>query len=276
VTVIFAYMLEGDEFVVLLGSAGAAIYGLIRLSFPRMPALYFRHNMSGVGLARLAIVLGLCWIAYVLWNHADPSVVDIYRVFYLVMGLAVVVWCGPVAARAAGARFQQDVIERRNPRAALIVAVMILATGLIFGGSLWGEADPVGDDEGGWWIPVGFFVAGWLCLIVAVGLYTWRDSGGSLSRLRQQRQLRDALGPALYMLSSAAILTESVAGDFHGWGHGLTAVGAIGGMLISRELMGGITGKMNPDHPARTLEPVIYIVWGAGFWWVTRTFLGTP
>ncbi len=98
----------------------------------------------------------------------DPD--DIAQ-FRQVMGLAVITWLGPEAAQAAGIRYQQDVMERRNPRAALIVGVTILATGLIFGGALGGEADPVGDDEGDWWIPAGSFLVGWLCLVISTKLY---------------------------------------------------------------------------------------------------------
>lgn len=259
-------MLEGDEFFVFVVSAVAATAGFVRHMFPRMPALYFRRTF-GLGLARAAVALAAGWITYVLWNHADPSVTGIYRLFYLVMGVAVVLWFGPVLSAAAGARFRIDVVERHNPRAALILAVALLATGLIFGGSIWGEADPVGDDEGGWWIPLGFFLFGWACLIIATILYLFRDGGAAYDKAHRERQWKTALPPAFYMLSTSTILAEAVSGDFYGWGHGLTAVGAIGGMLITRVLIAPLTARAGP-----AFESALYIVWGAAFWFISGMF----
>jgi hypothetical protein len=262
-------MLYGSENIVFWGALVAAVIGLFGLSFPRMPTLYFRHT-AGLGLARVAVAAGLAWTAYVLWNHADPSVVGVYRPFYLVIALACILWFGPAAARAMGVRFQQDVVERHNLRAAWILAAMMLATGLIFGGSVWGDADPGGDGEGGWWIPMGFFLSGWSCLVVAAGLYAWRDGHGSLRRLRRRRDPRDAAAPALYLLSAGAVLTESVAGDFYGWTEGLTVVGAIGGMLIGRELIALVAGRAGSRPALRIVESSLYVLWSAGFWLISR------
>jgi hypothetical protein len=140
--------------------------------------LYFRDN-PGPGVVRLGVLLAMGWIGLVLWLWADPSVTGIYVLFYLVMGYAVVKIFGQTVVGWVGLRTRVDVGERRNLPAALVVAAFILATGLIFGGSLWGEADPVGDDEGGWWIPLTFFLLGWSALLMAFALFLRREGGTS-------------------------------------------------------------------------------------------------
>lgn len=258
--------METDEILIFGGAILATLTGLVRLSFPRMHRLYFRHA-EGLALARLAMAPAMLAIAYVLWNHADPSVVGIYRIFYLVLGFSVILWCGPAAARLAGAHVRVDVLERHNPRAAILASVMILATGLIFAGSLWGEADPGGDGEGGWWIPLGFFISGWFALIAAVACYLWRSGVRAYSRSRRRRNPLDAVGPGFYILSTAGILSNTVAGDFYGWTHGLTALAAIAGMLITREFIGAGAARNGPS-----VESLLHLLWGGGFIVVSRLF----
>jgi hypothetical protein len=77
-----------------------------------------------------------------------------------------------------------------------VIAAFTLATGLIFGGSLWGEADPVGDGEGGWWIPASFFALGWTTLVIAFGLFLRREGGRLAHRLQRERSLDDARAAA--------------------------------------------------------------------------------
>lgn len=108
--------------------------------------LYLRGNPAP-GILRLGVIVAMAWIAFVLWRYADPSVTGIHVVSYLIMGYAIVKLVGQFAASWFGARIRVDAIERRNVPAALVIAAFTVATGLIFGGSLWGEADPVGDDE---------------------------------------------------------------------------------------------------------------------------------
>lgn len=263
--------MEGDELFVFVVAGIAALSGFSRIFFVGMPGLYFRR-LPGLGLVRIAVLLAMAWVVYVLYHYADPSVIGIYRVFYIVLGLAIVTCCGLGGARAAGVRYRVDVIERANPYAAVITAAQILAVAMIYAGSVWGEADPDGDDEGGWWIPMGFFFAGWISLVIAMNLYASRDSHGNRGRIRRRRSPADAQAVAFYILSSGWILAEAVSGDFYGWGHGLLAVGAIAGMLITREIFGGIMarGGADPSRPARLFESILYITWSAGFWWASR------
>ncbi len=235
--------MEEGEFIVMVISVILAIVGLCQTSTARMPKLYFREA-SGLGMVRVAHWLALAWIAWVIWNKSDPSVVGIYRWFYLVMGFAVVrITCLNVS-RLFGARFRADVVERHNPAAATLYAALVLGTGWIFGGCLWGEADPDGSDEGGWWIPLGFFLAGWTSLIVATALFYWREPGPTRKRIRRDRSVTDAEAAAVYVMASAIALTQAVAGDFYGWRHGLLAVGWIIFLLVVREIFGLFQDKV--------------------------------
>jgi hypothetical protein len=182
---------------------------------------------------------------------ADESVTGIYVVFYLVMGYAAVKFLGQTVVSAYGARSRVDVAERRNVPAALVVAAFTLATGLIFGGSLWGDADPVGDDEGGWWIVVGFFLMGWASLLVAFGLFLRREGGRLATRLQRERGREDARTAAVFLLSAAVVLTDAVSGDFWGWRHGILTFGVLAGMLITHQVFAGLAMGKGAAYEAR-------------------------
>jgi hypothetical protein len=263
---------EGCVFIASLGVAAVGVAVTFTGALHRM----FRRNNPALGMARLGVVLAMAWIVLVLWRWADPSIVGIYVVFYLVMGYAVVKLCGQAGAAAWGARMRVDVGERQNLAAALFIAAWTLATGLIFGGSLWGEADPVGDDEGGWWIPAIFFALGWLSLVVAFRIYQRREGKELPRRLRQERSLSDVWGAAGFVLVAAAVLTDAVSGDFWGWRHGLLTFGAIAGMLIVHEGVVATRGSLKEEvawtvpTAARTVETVAYALVGVGAWWLQR------
>jgi hypothetical protein len=165
---------DDAEVIIFVLSIGAAIAGVAATSTASLHRLYFRDNPAP-GIVRFGVLLAMAWIAYVLWFHADPSVTGPYILFYLVMGYAVVKLLGQSIAQAHGFRTRVDVAERRNVPAAVVIAAFTVATGMIFGGSLWGEADPVGDDEGGWWIPLTFFLLGWGTLLIAFGMFRRRE-----------------------------------------------------------------------------------------------------
>lgn len=236
----------------------------------------FRRNNPALGVARLGLVMAMAWIVLVLWRWADPSITGFYVFFYLVMGYAVVKLFGQVGAAAWGARMRVDVGERQNLAAALFIAAWTLATGLIFGGSLWGEADPEGDDEGGWWIPAIFFGLGWTALVVAFSIYRRREGKDLKVKLRQERSIGDAWGTAAFLLVAAAVLTDAVAGDFWGWQHGLLTFGTIAGMLLVHEAVVARRGaaeetvQWTVPTATRTLETVAYALVGVGAWLLQR------
>lgn len=248
--------------------------------------LYLRGNPAP-GIVRLGVIIAMAWIAFVLWRYADPSVTGIYVVFYLIMGYAVVKVFGQFAISWFGARTRVDTVERRNVSAALVIAAFTVATGLIFGGSLWGEADPVGGDEGGWWIPLSFFLMGWITLLIAFGLFLRREPGRLAHRLQRERSIEDARATGVFLLAVGVALTDAVSGDFWGWQHGLLTFGVLACLVIARELFAGlaaggtpvgrtgdVAGEAGPSHTPsetrRSLEAIVYVLLGLAAWWLNR------
>jgi hypothetical protein len=266
--------MDEDEILIFALSMGLAVVGMAVNSVARLHPLYFRHNPAP-GIVRLGVVAAVGWIAYVLWFQADPSVTGIYVAFYLVMGYAAVKLFGQSTAMVMGLRTRVDAGERRNPSAALVIAAFTLATGFIFGGSLWGEADPVGDDEGGWWIPVGFFLLGWLTLVIAFALFQRRERR-LFRRLKRERRVADARAAGAFLLAAAASLTDAVAGDFWGWRHGIFSFGLIAVLLLVHEAFAAWKQPGGPEEPERpmdarrALESVLYLALGIAAWLGSR------
>jgi hypothetical protein len=272
-----------DEVLVMLVSSVVAVVAGSATRPDKLHRLYLRGN-PGPGIVRLGVLLSVAWIGFVLWRYADPSVTGIYVVFYLVMGYAVVKLFGQVGASMFGARSRVDVIERRNVPAALVVAAFTLATGLIFGGSLWGEADPVGDGEGGWWIPASFFALGWTTLVIAFRLFLRREGGRFGQRLQRERSLADARAVGSYLVGTAVALTEAVSGDFWGWRHALLTFGVLAVLVLAHEVFASFQGRGHrrgtagdvgggapgPSDAHRTLEAVVYLLLGLAAWGANR------
>jgi hypothetical protein len=266
--------MDEDEYLVFLISTGLAVVGALATATSRLHWLYLRGNPA-VGLVRLSVWASMAWIAFVIWRYADPSVTGVYVLFYLVMGYAAVKIFGQLTGAAFGPRFRIDVCERRNLAAGMLLAAVVLSTGLVFGGSLWGEADPVGEDEGGWWVPLGFFLLGWGTFAGALALFLWREPGKVTARLRRDRSLEDARAGTTYALGTAWIVTETVAGDFYGWWHGLLAVGVVAAMLGVHELNRTVNFPGGPRLPAPTpprrwLESSFYLFCGLATWSANR------
>jgi hypothetical protein len=262
------------EPLVFFASIGFALFGMVANSTARLHRLHYRENPAP-GIVRLGTLLAMGWIFYVLMNHADPSVTGFYVLFYLVMGYATVKFGGQSVAWKYGFRTRVDAGERRNVATAIVIAAFTLATGLIFGGSLWGEADPVGDDEGGWWIPVTFAFLGWFTLLLAFRLFRQRE-GHLARRLQRDRSLADARAAAAFLLSSAVVLTDAVAGDFWGWRHGLFSFGLLALLLLVHEAFVAWTKPADPRSGAqpldarRVLESLAYLVLAVLAWSASR------
>lgn len=262
--------MDETEVLVLIFSALLAGVGVVINRTGGLHGLYFREN-PGPGIVRLAVLLAMGWIALVLWRWADPSVAGVYVFFYLIMGYAAVKFFGQSVMGWVGIRTRVDVGERRNVPAAVVVAAFILATGLIFGGSLWGEADPVGDDEGGWWIPVTFFLVGWSALLLAFALFLRREGSHFLRGIRRDRSLADARTAAAFLLAAAVPLTDAVAGDFWGWRHGLLTFGVLAGLLLIHEVFRGWVEPGGVPGRDRRVEAAAYAGLAALVWVVNRS-----
>ncbi|TVR64778.1 MAG: hypothetical protein EA422_05905 [Gemmatimonadales bacterium] len=234
--------MDESEVLILIVAFVAMVGAWIGTMQAAMHRLYFRGN-PGPGLVRAAVLASLFWIWLVCLIWADDSVRGVYVLFYLVLGYAAVKLFGHAGSRITGLRYRIDVLERRNPVAGLVMAAFVLATGLIFGGSLWGDADPVGDDEGGWWIVWGFFLMGWIALVMAFRIWLRRERKrfpGTSGSLRRTHDPEDGRAAALFLLAAAIPLTDAVAGDFWGWRHGLLTFGVLAGLLLAHEVFLGV------------------------------------
>jgi hypothetical protein len=271
-------MSESEVFVFIV-SIVLGVVGIAVNSTAAMPNLYFRNNPAP-GIVRAGVLLSLAWIGLVLWRWADPSVAGIYVVFYLVMGYAAVKMFGQTAAGIYGLRTRIDAAERRNVPAAIVIAAFTLATGLIFGGSLWGEADPVGDGEGGWWIPSRSSCWAGSRWWLAFALFELREPGSFARRLRRDRSVADARAAATFLLGAAVVLTDAVAGDFWGWWHGLLSFGVLAVMLLAHEVLaprGGVeeTARRGSvldgrDDAKRIVESLAYLAIAGVVWLLNR------
>ena len=251
--------MSDDEFIVMLLSCGAAIGSIAYTTVSGLHPLCLERN-PGPGLVRLAIIGGLAWIAIVLHWFGDPSIVGIYVWFYMIMGYAVIKVFGQIGGEMFGISMRVDVAERRNWPAAVFLSAYTFGTGLIFGGSLWGEADPNSDYEGGWWIPMGFFLLGWGVMTIGTAIYHLREPGRFRTSVLRERNLHSAAGAASFTLSTAVLMTDAVSGDFFGWGAGLLDVGLAAAMLVGHELLRTPSGIAFESQSRRTIEFVLYIV----------------
>jgi len=286
---------ESEVFILIVAGCAALAAMAFTVTAP-MHRLHFRGN-PGPGMVRFAIGLSLAWIWLVCMVWADESVQGVYVGFYVALGYAAVKLFGHAGSRAIGMRYRIDVLERRNVSAALVIAAFTLATGLIFGGSLWGDADPVGDDEGGWWIVWGFFLMGWLVLVAAFRIFQRREGSrfrGRRGALRRSHDLEDGQAAALFLLAAGITLTDAVSGDFWGWRHGILTFGVLAGLLLAHEVFagiargggggpvgapdeasGGASGGVRPESRpagARATEGLVYVFLAVAAWGLNRVF----
>jgi hypothetical protein len=251
--------MSDDEFFVFIISGIVALSTMAGTSYNGLHPLCLERN-PGPGLVRLAVLAGLAWIWIAMEFFGDPSIAGIYVVFYLVMGYAVIKLFGQLGAGMFGVHIRIDVAERRNWAAALFLAAFTFGTALIFGGSLWGEADPYSDYEGGWWIPLGFFLLGWTVMTIMVALYHWREPGRFRTLVVQERDVGAASGAASFTISTAILMTSAVSGDFFGWGEGLIDIALAFAMLIAHEFLRSPSGMPEPAGARRVIECLFYIM----------------
>lgn len=269
--------MSDDEFMVFFFGIAAAIAGAIALSPSRLHEFHTRAN-PGIGLHRVVVLLALLWTAWVIRYHGDASITGFYVVFYLVLTYAVVKVFGQLLGpKALGFDVRRDAFVGRNLPVALFTASLTLAAGVLIGGSLWGEADPLSDAEGGWWIPMGFFLMGWGALIAATWLYVRRGGGQFRVQLRREHDLAAATTGSVFVLASTALILQGVAGDFWGWREGLLSMATIAAMLIGHEWIARYAEPSpgsGPSPAGRTginlLEQGLYIALALAGWLASR------
>lgn len=271
--------MEESEVFIFLIAMGASLGGAVTLSASRLHPLRTRANL-GIGLHRLAVLLAMLWTAWVIRYHADPSVAGFYVVFYLVLTYGLIKALGQgLGPLLLGFNVRREVFVGGNRPVGVLTAALALATGLLAGGSVWGEADPLSDDEGGWWIPMGFFLLGWGVLMLSTWLYIRRETR-LVHRLRREHEMRPALNAAVFVLSCASLVLQGVIGDFWGWSEGLLGMGTIALMLFGHELIArhhADTGDGAPRSAAAGLfEQALYVGLALACWalssWISARY----
>jgi hypothetical protein len=106
-----------------------------------------------------------------------------------------------------------------------------------------------------------------------------RFSGGYRGSFGWDRGELDGQAAGAYAVAAAWVLTEAVAGDFHGWRHGLLAVGFIAVLLGLRELHGVLQNRLTTTvtggrSPRRAGESALYLLTGLVFWLLNRALAG--
>jgi hypothetical protein len=271
------FAMSEDEFMVFMLSLAAGFVGAVTLASSRLHPFH-THANAGIGLHRVVVLLSLLWTAWVIRYHGDPSITGFYVLFYLVMTYAVVKVFGQLfGPQALGFDLRREVFVGRNTAVALFTGSLALAAGLLIGGSLWGEADPLSDAEGGWWIPFGFFLLGWTVLMVATWLYVRRGGGRFRVQLRREHDLKAATTGAVFVLASTTLILQGVAGDFWGWREGLLSMSTIAVMLLGHEWIARYaepSGETGPLPGSQTginlLEQGFYIALAVAGWFANR------
>ncbi|HJU66522.1 MAG TPA: hypothetical protein VJ596_12620 [Gemmatimonadaceae bacterium] len=195
-----------DEVVVLLMSTMVALttWGM----WVRQPITFPARAELGrpTGVLRLAPLVSAIVLFVILKTLSSFDVQDspIYLTFYMVMGAA---WVGLATQLTplAGVSRRDDVLERRNPAAAVALAGAILGITLSFAGGNIGDGP-------GWWVVV-FSAA------IATGtLYlTWLahdNLTGVGDVVTVERDLAAGVRLAGFLVATGMILGRAVAGDW--------------------------------------------------------------
>ncbi len=224
------------EPMVFFGSCCWGIISLFRAFSTQTPPLY-KRRAADEGIVMASLLIAMLWQGYAILFHSDPSVEGFYAFSYFMMGIGCSMFFGKLAARLVAGIRDVDINERENIPAAIVQGSLILSTGLIFGGSVWGEADPTSDYEGGWWIPALFFVNGWVALVL-LSVIGWRRLVSDIGAdIKNENEVSRLASFAMYVVSCGLILFGQVSGDFYGWSHGLTAVLSAAALLAIQELL---------------------------------------
>ena len=200
--------MSGDELVVLLVSAGLALWFWAAWYIRPMLVVYVGRRPPGRVLLQVTplVVAAVLWV--VLETAASHDVRDdpTYLTFYLVLGAA---WIGLFVRllAVAGLSTRDDVLERANGKAAIAVAGAMLAIALCYAGGNIGDGP-------GWWVVV-------FCGILSTGtlLLFWSFLDrltGLADAITIDRDRAAGVRAAGFFLAAGLILGRAAAGDWEG------------------------------------------------------------
>lgn len=195
-----------DETIVLLVGGGLALFcagnWYYRLSMPSLLPDRGRLRL----LLALAPVVGSLGVVAVLMTMAASDVRNApeYVFLYAAVGTAWVCGAG-LSSVYLGVSLRDDVVERHNPAAALMIVAAILSQAIIYSGANVGNGP-------GWWvvlisgsIAAGCWVIIWLVVNGAVGLH---------ERITVDRDVPAAIRLGALMLAVGWICGRGAAGDW--------------------------------------------------------------
>lgn len=260
-----AWLEQGFAFGFL---ATLALWGWWHANPRRLHHLYLRDN-PGPGLIRASFWAAMIWCVFTVFVFGSEKIVNVWYIFYLVMALGVIKVFGLHGAQSFGVRLRVDVYERKNFAAAIFIAAFVLATGMIFGGSMWGESSPESLEYGGifmalpsyddgWWIIPLFFLMGWSILFATMKLWFFREKSVTGSGIRRDRSVADARAAALYCLACAIPITDAVAGNYYGLADSIIGFSAIALPVLAHEVF----RPSSPEHERDPQEPWYYVAFG--------------
>ena len=198
--------MSGDEVVVLLVSIVSAL-GFWGAWYIR-PLLVRRLGLRPAGgiLLQVSPLVAAVLLWVVLKNAASFDVRDdpTYLAFYLILGAA---WVGFFIRSLAvvGISTRDDVVERGNASAAIVVAGAMLSLTLCYAGGNIGDGP-------GWWVVV--FAAGLATLALFVVWLLLELFSGVSDVITVDRDAAAAVRMAGFLIACGMILGRGVAGDW--------------------------------------------------------------
>ncbi len=239
--------------------AVAALMGWYESHSRSLHGLYLKNNPAP-GLVRAAVLIGTAWIAFTLFFFGSDRITFIWYFYYLIIGVGCIYLFGMMAMRSLGFDLRTLAYLRRNRGAALIISAFMLSTGLIYGGSVWGESEPESFEafagpfevlpsyeEGGWIIAL-FFVLGWVILYAVMAIFFARHKDLK-QRIIRGHDEKVAEAVAFYCLGCAIPITSAVAGDYHGLADSLTGFSALALPVLAGEIVRPITSTSADESP---------------------------
>jgi len=165
-----------------------------------------------VGGYHLALFLGL---AGLLAGESKASLLHEVLVVALhgVLLTACLLLSGLLWRPALGLSIHEHVCTGRNVAAGLVCGSSLVATGLIYQGSVQGE--------GGWVSALVFFALGQCMLIAASLYYDWVSPVDVQGEVATKGNLAAALGQAGALLATGLVVGHAVEGDFTTWSDSL-------------------------------------------------------
>lgn len=187
-------------------------------------------------LLRLAPLAGIAAIIATLTNLAASDVRNApqYILLYALVGAAWVYGAG-LSSAYLGVSARDDVIERRNPAAAIMIAAVILSQAAIYSGANVGNGP-------GWWVVL---VSGAVAAICWVAVWLVINGAAQLhERITVDRDVPAAIRLGALMLAVGLICGRGAAGDWFSFNRTLVefvviwpaAVLAVAALVVERML----------------------------------------